>query len=57
MDIAGSFLQTYSALCACGFRREGLDSQVAAEVVADRHESAIIRRAYQHDAVIVAEVR
>ena len=47
---------TFTIHCLCGFRREGVESQIAAEVIADRHESAQIRRAHCHDTSIVKEV-
>lgn len=48
---------TYMATCTCGFRREGLPTQVAAEVHADVHESKIVRRAYQHTTTVLQEAR
>jgi len=48
---------TFTVHCQCGFQREGIESHIAAEVVADRHESAQVRRAYQHDTTILQEAR
>lgn len=46
-----------SVHCKCGWKHEGIEDKVAAEVIADRHESADIRRAYRHDTQIIVEVR
>lgn len=49
---------TFGVQCKCGARvAEGVSSKTAAEVLADRHESANIRRAYRHDAVVLQEAR
>lgn len=42
--------------CKCGWRAEGIEGQKAAEVLADRHESADVRRPHRHDTSIIAEV-
>jgi len=46
-----------SIFCKCGWKHEGCESQLQAEVIADRHESANIRRAYRHDTLIVQEAK
>ena len=39
--------------CRCGWRNEGVaGDRKAAEVVADRHESADVRRPYRHETTI-----
>lgn len=43
--------------CKCGWRHEGCETRIEAEVIADRHESSDVRRAYRHDTLIVVEVR
>jgi hypothetical protein len=43
--------------CKCGWRHEGIENHVAAEVIADRHESADIRRAYRHNTEIIKETK
>ncbi len=43
--------------CRCGWRAEGVDDDVKAQVIADRHEASDVRRAYRHDTHIVEEAR
>lgn len=44
-----------SVHCKCGHKIEGLPNRLAAEVAADRHESADIRRPYRHATTIIME--
>lgn len=46
-----------SVHCKCGFHAEGIEDRVKAEVIADRHESADIRRPYRHVTQIIVEVK
>ncbi len=41
--------------CRCGWRVEGVDDKVRAEVIADRHESSDVRRPHRHETSIIAE--
>jgi hypothetical protein len=50
-------MNTYSVICKCGYRCERIESNLSAQVIADRHESGIIRRAYQHETSINAEAK
>jgi hypothetical protein len=43
--------------CKCGWKREGCETQIEAEVIADRHESADIRRSYRHNTEIIKEIK
>lgn len=38
--------------CKCGWIAEGIESKLTAEVLADRHESSDVRRAYRHNTTI-----
>jgi len=46
-----------SVQCKCGHKIEGLESRIAAEVAADRHESSDVRRPYRHETTITQEVK
>lgn len=46
-----------SFICKCGHREEGFQSQVAAEVAADQHESKDIRRSYRHNTIVMKEAK
>jgi len=49
---------TFRVDCGCGksFHVVGVESRIAAEVAADRHEASDVRRPYRHDTKIVEEV-
>lgn len=47
---------TFQYVCTCGKREERIETKLAAEVAADRHEAQFTaRRAYAHDTTILQE--
>lgn len=41
--------KSWTVTCICGLREEAVHDEVAAQVLADRHEAVNMRRAYRHD--------